>query len=76
MRVLLLLAARAFVTEVARPKDRLLHALLAPPARERMDGPREVRAVKVALILRAFMKRRNVLDPPRVSAGVVRPGSL
>ena len=42
-----------------------------------MDGPREVRAVKVAFILRAFVKRRRCPSTlPRLPAGVVRPGSL
>ena len=41
-----------------------------------MDRPREVRAVKVALILRTLMKHCDVLDPPGPRAGVVRPGAL
>ena len=57
-------------------KDGLLHAPLAPTARERMNGPREVRPLKVPFVLGAFMKGGDVLDAPPVSAGVVRPGPL
>ena len=53
-------------------KDCLLHASFAPTPRKRMNGPGEVCAVKVAFVLRAFVKGGDVLDCPSVPSDQIQ----